>query len=116
MIYERLNATVIRLLSTYGQDISIKRDVGKSINPLTGDVTAGTTSTLTSKGVLTRFPDKLIDGTKIKKSDRLLVLDSTNAVLLTDRFVVDSEEWSAVDIETIKPADTALAYRVQVRR
>ena len=113
--YDNMAATASRLIGKYGQAISIKRTTGGTIDPVAGTVTAGTASTLTTTGILQRYPDSLIDGTRILTSDRLAILAPTSEPILTDKLAFGSKDWTIVSIQTANPAGTPLVYFVQVR-
>jgi hypothetical protein len=114
--YARLAGTASRLLSKFGATVSVSRSVGRIINPVTGAITPGSVTTLTAKGIVQRYSDGLIDDTRIKDSDRLLILDNSFEPLLTDRPQVDGQQWNIVDIKSVKPAALTVVYFVQVRR
>jgi len=101
--YSRLALTAQRLLTNYGSAISIKRVTGDTFDPVTGATTSGTTTTYTPKGIFQRIPDALIDGTRIKSSDRMLVVDSTYAGMISDKVVVDSQDWTITELREVKP-------------
>lgn len=113
--YTQMAATASRLIGKYGQAISIKRTTGESVDPVTGIVTAGTTSTLATTGILQRYPDALIDGTRILTADRLAMLAPTREPALTDKLAFGGKDWPIVSIQTANPAGTPLVYFVQVR-
>jgi hypothetical protein len=103
------------LLNKRGQTIEITRS-GDIIDPVTGDVTSGADTVYKPKGVLLNYKDADIDGTRIVKGDRLLILDATTEPKTSDKPVIDGAEWTVVAIESINPAGTPVAYKVQVRR
>ena len=113
--YPRMAATASRLIGKYGQAISIKRTTGDTIDPVTGITTAGTSSTLTTTGILQRYPDSLIDGTRILTSDRLAILAPTFEPTLEDTLSFGGKDWTIASIQTANPAGTPLVYFVQVR-
>jgi hypothetical protein len=114
--YTRMATTASRLLNKFGGTVTVIRNVGGSVNPVTGVVTPGSNSTLTAKGLLNKFSDDLIDGTRIKASDRLLMIDSTFEPAMTDKPTIANQNWSIVEIRTVKPANVAVMYALQVRR
>ena len=113
--YDNMAATASRLIGKYGQAISIKRTTGGTIDPVTGITTAGTASTLATTGILQRYPDSLIDGTRILTSDRLAILAPEVEPNLTDKLTFGSKDWAIVSIQFSNPAGTNLVYFVQVR-
>ena len=114
--YEGMAATATKLLTQFGGNITLKRRTGSSVDPVTGVVVAGTSADVVSKGLLRPYPDNLIDGTRIKASDRMLILDASNEPLMTDKPVVQSQDWNIENITSVNPAGTPLVYFVQVRR
>ena len=114
--YNRMAATASRLLDKFGGVVSVVRNTGGSINPVTGTIVAGTNTTLTAKGLINDFADNLIDGTRILASDRLLILDSSFEPLLTDKPVVGGQNWTIVSIKQVKPYAVSVVYFLQVRR
>jgi hypothetical protein len=113
--YNRLAATASKLLTKFGGVVSVSRTTGGSVDPITGAVTPGSTTTLTAKGLITDFDTKLMDGTAIQHGDRLLVIDNTFEPLMTDRPVIGSQQWNIVSIMAKQPANVAVVYMVQVR-
>lgn len=114
--YGDMAVVVTDLLTQFGTAFVLARDVGGSIDDVTGAVVAGTPADQVVTGLLKVYPDKLIDGTRIQQGDRLLVIDASVQPLHTDRPVIEGEEWSVVSIETANPAGIPLAYFIQVRR
>lgn len=114
--YDKMAATALKLLTKFGADVTIKRETGGSTNPVTGEVIAGVDASVVSKGLIKPYPDKMIDGTRILDSDRLLVMSSENVILPSDKPFIDGEDWAIVNIKTVKPTDTTVVYFVQVRR
>lgn len=114
--YAEMAATALELLREFGTSVTLKRTTGASTDPVTGVVTAGTADDQTTTGLLTPFPDRLIDGTRILASDRKLILSPEVRPLMTDKPVIGGQQWSIVQIDTIEPTDTPVVYMVQVRR
>lgn len=114
--YTRMAATASKLLDKFGSTVTVIRNVGSSINPVTGVVTSGSNTTLTAKGLLNKFTDDLIDGTRIKASDRMLMIDATFEPVMTDKPTIAGQNWSIVEIRTVKPANVPVMYALQVRR
>jgi hypothetical protein len=114
--YNRLAATASRLLAKFGATVSVVRNTGGSVHPVTGVVTPGTNQTLTANGLINKFADDLIDGTRILASDRVLIMDNSFEPLQTDRPTIGGQSWTIVAIDTIKPAAVGVVYMLHVRR
>jgi hypothetical protein len=114
--YLKLGSTAAKLLQKFGSKVIFKRIVRKPINQVTGQAFLGTTFELSTNGFVQRYADKLIDDTRIKDSDRLLIIDNSFQPILTDRPQIDGQQWNIVDIKAVQPAALPLVYFVQVRR
>ena len=114
--YAGLQETAARLLEQFGQAVAFVRTTGGGIDPVTGDDTS-TTETLETVGVLRRFPDNLVDGTRILSTDRELVVRATDLTpVVSDKVTVNGEDFTIEEIQTSTPAGTDLVYFVRVRR
>lgn len=113
--YTKMAATASRLIGKYGQAMAIKRVSGGTIDPVTGATTAGTTTSYPVQGILQRYPDALIDGTRILTSDRLAILTPVVEPVITDKLAFGNKDWTIASIQTANPAGTPLVYFVQVR-
>lgn len=114
--YTKMAALGVKLLTRFGKSITLVRTTGNSVDPITGVVTVGTDASVVTTGVLKPYPEQLIDGTRILSSDKELVLSNEQAVTATDKPTIDGENWSIVNIKTIKPANDVVCYFCQVRR
>jgi hypothetical protein len=114
--YVKMAATALKLLERFGGDVVFAREIGGSINPITGAIVAGTDASVTTTGLLKKYPDKMIDGTRILTGDRELVLSNEQEPLPSDKPIIAGEEWSIVEINTAKPFDTVIVYFCQLRR
>jgi len=63
--YNKLAATAAKLITKFGAVGTITRTTGGSINPVTGNTTAGTTVTYSPNTIVQRYADELVDGTRI---------------------------------------------------
>jgi hypothetical protein len=60
--------------------------------------------------------DALVDGTRIKHSDRMLILDDTVEPLMTDRPSFQGSAWTPIEILPKNPAGTPICYFVVMRK
>lgn len=114
--YQRMAQTAGNLIARFGMPITVTRTSGGSINPITGVVVPGQTLTFTPKGVFQRIPLDLVDGTRIQATDRLLVLDDTVAVQMTDRISIGAQQYPIQEITLVQPAAVPVVYIVRVRQ
>ncbi len=113
--YTSMAATASRLITKYGQSLLLLRS-GDSTDPVTGTVTTGSSVNYKINGILQTYPNNLIDGTRIKSSDRLVMTDATVTPLMGDKIKLESQDWNIESIKTLNPASTALVHFIQVRR
>lgn len=113
--YSSMAATASRLIDKYGQTLYLVRS-GDSADPVTGATTTGSNMNYKIKGILQTYPNNLVDGTRIKASDRLVIIDGTTTPLMSDKVKLESQDWNIESIKTSNPAGTALINFVQVRR
>jgi len=110
--YADMAAVARSLLAEFGAPITFNRVVGEVRNPATGQITTpGTPQTFTPNGVVVPIKARLVDGTRIKAGDKLMILDDTFAPLMSDK----TAGWSIQEIEPSSPAGTPLVYFVRVR-
>lgn len=114
--YAKMAETAKTLLERFGSTIEITRTTDATYNPVTGASTPGSSDTFRPKGVLLKFPDKLIDGTRIKQSDRRLIVDDTLEINLNDKPLIQGEEWNLVENMTVSPAGVPIVYEFLARR
>lgn len=113
--YTRMAETAAGLLAKYGATIILTRP-DPTIQRTSADaVTAGTPTTYSPKGLFLDYSDEQIDGTTIKIGDRMVLLDNTQEPQYGDLITHETEQWSIVNIEKIKPTSVAIIYRCQIR-
>lgn len=114
--YAKMAATALKLLTKFGAPVTLFRETGGAINPVTGEETPGVDASVTTTGLLKPFPDRMIDGVRILVGDRELVLSSEQEPQPSDQPVIGGENWKIQGIKTISPAGTPVVYFVHVRK
>ena len=135
--YDRMAATVTRLLTEYGTAVNIVRPA-LNFDNATNKPTSGGNTVIASIGVFREIARRLVDGTRIQSGDRELVMVPDIEVRMGDRIDVSSigdttattvggapgiilgagvaGSWAIQEINEVRPAGTILAYVVRVRR
>lgn len=108
----RIAANTKSMISRSGETFTLARTTGGSINPVTGAVTAGTTTTYSPKGIYLKINSRDIDDTRIKADDKMIMLDNTIEPLKSDKI----NGLNIVDVQTLKFAGVGIAYKVQARQ
>jgi len=113
-VYDRAEATALRLLTKYGQSVTVTNITTGAYDPDTG-TQATTTATTTPKGLLTQHRAQDVDGTMIMKGDKKLLLDASATVKTDDTVTVNSTVYTVVGLNEIKPAATRVMWICNVR-
>lgn len=115
--YPKVATKIVTALVKYGFTVTLPRTTGGSIDPINGYVTAGVDASVITTGLLKPYKDSMIDGTRIIRGDKELLLSNEQAPLPSDKPTIGGESWSIISIETVKTDDnTVIAYRCQVRK
>lgn len=117
--FTRLAATATRLIAADGRDMTIvkeSRDPADPSKPWRGNDEGGVIERPVT-GAVTRYCEKEIDGEAIKIGDcKIWIGVEAGYALETFDYIDDGDvRWSIQDVKVIKPADTVVAYRFQVR-
>ena len=78
--YARMQATAEKLISSKGQDVTLRKASGTAYNPATGTVGVSYTDNVV-KAVVTAFKSAEVDGVKVQRGDK--------RVLMTDEPAID---------------------------
>ena len=105
------------LIDEFGGAGSFSRVSGGGIDPVTGDSTPETTTTVT--GTVTpvlSYRANEVNGESVLQGDGYVFFDGA-AVLVDDYITINAEVWRAVNISKIESVDGVTVYqRVQLRR
>lgn len=120
MDYSKLAATSIAQIADKGRAVSFVYKTQGTYAPATDTFSvAASTTTQTVYMVITDVLKKDVNETLIKAGDKigLLANDSlTRAPKTGDRVTDGTETFDVISIEEIKPGDTVILYRLQLRR
>lgn len=113
--YDEMAATVTELLDEFGRPLVLRRKSEASYDPATGQTTGGGLLELDTIGLFRTITAEYAMANQVLSGDRMVILGPAQEPMATDRLLAGTEVLTIVKIETVKPADTALAYRLQVR-
>jgi hypothetical protein len=115
--YSDLDATAKELLAEFGAPMVLTRTTEGDYDPAQAG-SVNTSVDYSCEGVKLNYEEKFIDGTRIKTGDQQVLLSTTITVTPEqgDTITIDSELWKVVKVETVKPAEVALLYKLQVRQ
>ena len=114
--YVGLARTATRLIQQFGADVTLQRRTGRTINPVTGVITPGVVDDQYTRGIVLNYPASLIDGSRIRDNDRLLVVNNSVRPIMSDvPAICDRPIGNIIIIRESSPAGLAMVYFVQVR-
>ena len=115
--YTEMAEVAVELIEEFGAPVTLNRVTGDQYDPVTGNEFEGDADPVTTKGLVTSYPVKLIDGTRILATDRKLIIDGSVEPLMADIPEMNGEKLGTiVNIEKKNPTGTALVYFIQVRK
>ena len=106
--YARPAATAKRLLTRFGQVVTIKRTTPGAYDPATGTVSGGTVG-YSCAGAVMNYASRDIDGTLVQRGDVRVLLAPDAA------FEPKPTELTVINAEATKPAGSPVLYEVQAR-
>lgn len=116
--YSNIQATAQRLITKFGKDWAIRRNVKGTYNPSTNTRTTTSTENHTVKAVKTEYKNYQVDGEVIKRGDFKLLVEAKGLSITpsTDDEIVDGTDiYQIINIKEIKPATITIYYEIQVR-
>lgn len=114
----KARATANRLLNKYGKSVSHTIVTEGSYDPITGDVSGGSTTVGVPKAVLEDYPGEAYASGLVGINDKRLMIAALGNTepKPNDRFTVGSDVYTVVAVETIWSSEQAAAYLSQVRK
>jgi hypothetical protein len=100
------------LIGEFGRSLTLraKNTSGDAWNPVEG---APTDTSVT--GVVVFYGANEIDGTLIQSNDKRCMIDSTVAPTVKMSIIDGGTTYKIIDIEEVKPGDTTILYKLQLR-
>jgi hypothetical protein len=114
--YANLQKTATGLIRTFGGDVVITRDVGRTFNPVTGSYSSGSTNTYTLKGVRAQFNAFEKAGETVQEKDvRILAQAGVAVPVINDTLTFDSVVYRVMNVITESPSGTDVFYDLHCR-
>lgn len=112
-----LIATARRLLSTYGESISLTRVAEGAYNVADGTVAAGTTTNYSADGHPFNYSAEEVDDTTVRSTDLGLWLakPTSETPAVGDTATVNSIVYRVVNVEQLRAQGTDVVYKLQLR-
>jgi hypothetical protein len=113
--YANAAATALRMLTSYGQSVTLTRSVPGAYNTATGATATATVTTTTGKGVLLDYAQRDMDGTLIREGDQRCYASLSVVPLSGDTLTAGGVVFEVVASRTLAPAGTAVLHDMQLR-
>lgn len=118
--YDRTAATALRLITQFGQPVTISKTEPGEYDPETGGDSPGATIEQTAQGILLDFTgQEFQNNSLIKQGDKKLKIAAQGLAWgpgLLDKVVAQGRTWAIVPpLKEVNPAGTPILYELQVR-
>lgn len=113
--YTVLAGNAERLIRDKGRSITIRNINNGTYNPLTNSFTGAGTTETSVKAVSSEYKINEIDGEIVKHGDKKFLIPASAQISKND-IIIDDGEYSVIDIEVVKPGDSAVIFIVQARK
>jgi len=118
----RFKNTADRLLNKFderesGQKINIRRLTGDPVWDSTlGQMVFPNSEFVEIVGVVTSFDLSLVNDNTIQGGDLLIKITADVAPSMSDKIIIDNDEYSIVSIDPVRYTNTTILYSLQVRQ
>jgi hypothetical protein len=118
--YDRTAATALRLITQFGQPVTISKAEPGEYDPETGGNTSGSTIEQTAQGILLDFTgQEFQNNSLIIQGDKKLKIAAQGLEWVPDllnKVIIQGRTWSIVPpLKEVNPAGTPILYELQVR-
>ena len=112
-----LSATATKLMKKLGDSgyVSITRKTAGTFDPVEGTTTGEVTTVLPVIGLVTKIDNRIVDGTRIKATDKTVLLDDGVTPLMTDLITFGGVNHTVIEIEEVNHAGITQMWSVIVR-
>ncbi|AEP08892.1 hypothetical protein [Micavibrio aeruginosavorus] len=118
--YENMAKTALKQIADKGREITVRRPgEGQVYDPSNDTFTAATPVDETVKALFTNFSKNDVDGEKIKRTDKRVLIAGASLDMApdTDHKIIDGGvTYNVINTDVVQPGDTVLLYMVQVRK
>lgn len=110
-MHEQFAKLATRLIDKNGQACQLAKvaNSGDAWNPIQTEVLTDIIA------VNIQIKNSDIDGNLIKVDDLMFLIDSSVEPKLSDKFIHDNKKYEIKRVKKLKPADTTILYKIQVR-
>jgi len=118
--YDRTAATALRLITQFGQPVTIRATTVGEYDPEAGSAPPDSTKEQTAQGILLEFTGQEFQSNSlIKQGDKKLKIAAQGLEWVPDllnKVIIQGRTWSIVPpLKEVNPAGTPILYELQVR-
>jgi len=118
--YDRTAATALRLITQFGQPVTIRATTVGEYDPEAGSAPPDSTKEQTAQGILLDFTgQEFQNNSLIKQGDKKLKIAAHGLEWVPDllnKVIIQGRTWSIVPpLKEVNPAGTPILYELQVR-
>lgn len=118
--YDRTAATALRLITQFGQPVTIRATTVGEYDPEAGSAPPDSTKEQTAQGILLDFTGQEFQNNSfIKQGDKKLKIAAQGLEWVPDllnKVIIQGRAWSIVPpLKEVNPAGTPILYELQVR-
>lgn len=111
-----MQATASRLLTQYGETVSVSRPNVLFVDPTTGVASEAAPTAYTGVGHPSVYQKPYIDNVTILSTDVRLLFYSTTTPVAGDVFTIDDTDYTAVNVLKTRAQGENIIYTVQLRQ
>ena len=113
---ELRDVDVAEIITEFGVAATIQRWAKGVYDVAAGTHGVGTTTTPAITVVIEDFNEREIDGTRVKREDKKLLMGGADTVpVMNDKIIIGTDKWEIVSITPIKPGNVVVLYEIHVR-
>ncbi|MBH3404456.1 hypothetical protein I5P86_05265 [Pseudomonas glycinae] len=118
--YDRTAATALRLITQFGQPVTVRATTVGEYDPEAGSAPPDSTKEQTAQGILLDFTgQEFQNNSLIKQGDKKLKIAAQGLEWVPDllnKVIIQGRTWSIVPpLKEVNPAGTPILYELQVR-
>ena len=118
-LYSNLATTALAQINDKGRTVLLRPQSGGVYDPANDTFTPDAAADISVKALVTDVEDSEINGTTIQAGDKRVTIAASALVAepeMNDMIIDGSDQLRVVAVNTLKPGDTALLYKLTVRR
>lgn len=118
MTFDYLNfaAVASRQIDDKGRSVGVTYKTDGTYNAASDTLSGDTTSTVTVRCLFIEYQQTQIDGSAIRDGDKMVLIAALgNTKPRTGDIIDDGQKYTVINVKEVKPGDTVVLYKVQVR-